>query len=537
MKLVTLLLIIALAFLLRFYHLSTNPPALNLDEVAIGYNAYSILRTGRDEYGKFLPVVFRSHDDYKPPLYIYLTVPSIATFGVNEFAVRFPAALLGTLSVLSTFLLVRQLFTRTRLALLASFLLAISPWHLQFTRAAFETGSTVFFTTLGAYLFFHAIESRNSLLFALSALVFGLELYLYQATKVVIPLFIFTLLIVNFKKILNQKKQILGFILVFIIFLFPVIYLSTTVAGQIRFQGTSIFLNNFPYERTIAWRTSDINAATPFFAPLFHPRILAFVPEIVLGYLSHFDLTYLFIGNHGPPNNYVPGGIGLLYFWELPVVLVGLYFLIRRFRSQALIIFAWLLLAPLPASLTTGAPSAIRTMIILPTYQIFTALGIFLIVSRLRNKLLFLSPMLILLTVPLLSFYLHMMFFHAPNAYSNSWFYGYKEVVAQVSKLSPKYNQVIVSTNLKQPQNFFAFFLRYDPGTYINVDGGTVSGGFLENRNHFGSYFFTSNNWNQLLKEPNTLFVGLPKDFPGEIIPIKTFHYLDGKPSVIIFGT
>ena len=63
MKFLILFLIVILAFLLRFYQLSTNPPGLNLDEVAIGYNAYSILRTGRDEYGKFLPIVFRSHDD------------------------------------------------------------------------------------------------------------------------------------------------------------------------------------------------------------------------------------------------------------------------------------------------------------------------------------------------------------------------------------------------------------------------------------------------------------------------------------------
>src|SRR3989344_2866260 len=96
----TLAAIVTLAAVLRFYQLGKNPPGLNLDEVAIGYNAYSILKTGMDEYGQKFPVAFRSHDDYKAPLYIYLTSVSVAMFGLNEFGVRFWSALAGTLSVL-----------------------------------------------------------------------------------------------------------------------------------------------------------------------------------------------------------------------------------------------------------------------------------------------------------------------------------------------------------------------------------------------------------------------------------------------------
>ena len=100
-----LVLIIVLAAFLRFYQLGVNPPGLNWDETAHGYNAYSILKTGRDEYGYFMPLSFRSFDDYKPPLYTYLVVPSVAIFGLNSFAVRFPSALLGVLAVLFTYLM------------------------------------------------------------------------------------------------------------------------------------------------------------------------------------------------------------------------------------------------------------------------------------------------------------------------------------------------------------------------------------------------------------------------------------------------
>lgn len=141
---VILFLIIIFAGFLRFYQLGSVPPSLNWDEASSGYNAYAILKTGKDEYGNFLPIEFRSFEDYKPPVYIYLTVPSVALFGLTEFAVRFPAALFGTLSILVFYLLLLELLTsfernqRNLIALIGAFCLTVSPWHIQFSRAAYE---------------------------------------------------------------------------------------------------------------------------------------------------------------------------------------------------------------------------------------------------------------------------------------------------------------------------------------------------------------------------------------------------------------
>src|SRR3989344_3496317 len=104
-----LTIIIVIASVLRLWQLGQVPISPDLDEAALGYNAYSILQTGRDEYGKFLPIVLRSFDDYKPALYSYLTIPSILIFGLNVFAVRLPSAIFGILTVLATFFLVKEL--------------------------------------------------------------------------------------------------------------------------------------------------------------------------------------------------------------------------------------------------------------------------------------------------------------------------------------------------------------------------------------------------------------------------------------------
>ena len=95
----SLFIILALATALRFWNLGGNPPHLSPDEASLGYNAYSILKTGRDEYGELLPMVFKSFGDYKPGFYVYLTVPFVAVLGLNEWSVRLPSVIAGTVAV------------------------------------------------------------------------------------------------------------------------------------------------------------------------------------------------------------------------------------------------------------------------------------------------------------------------------------------------------------------------------------------------------------------------------------------------------
>ncbi len=143
--------LVSFAAILRFAFLADFPVGFTADEAAQGYTAYSILETGRDEWGTPFPLSPRSFGEFKLPLYTYLTIPSVAVFGLNEFAVRFPAAFFGTLAVLAVFLLVRKLFDNEFLAFFASFLLAVSPWHISLSRAALEANLTTFFLPLRFY--------------------------------------------------------------------------------------------------------------------------------------------------------------------------------------------------------------------------------------------------------------------------------------------------------------------------------------------------------------------------------------------------
>ena len=153
---ICLTLILILGIFLRFYQLGRIPNSISADEAALGYNAYSILETGRDEYGKRFPLIFTSFDDHKNPVYIYMLVPFIKIFGFNTSTFKLPNAILGTLVILLFYLLTKKLTNNNSTALISAFLAAICPWLIHFSRVGIELNAAFFFSLLGVWLFLSA---------------------------------------------------------------------------------------------------------------------------------------------------------------------------------------------------------------------------------------------------------------------------------------------------------------------------------------------------------------------------------------------
>jgi len=526
--------ILLLATVLRFYQLGQNPPSLNWDETAHGYNAYSILKTGKDEYGISFPLAFRSFDDYKPPMYTYLVVPSVAIFGLNNFAVRFPSAALGVLAVLFTYLMVLELFKNKTIALLSSFFLAISPWHLQFSRVAFETNSATFWSVLGTWAFLKGIQISNiktMFWMTLASLSFGANLFMYHNARVFIPIFSIMLLLLFKEKLLKLKKYLILPSIVAVVFVALLIPIVTSISGQLRFKGTTIFADVSPQYAASEKILQDQRAGQSLVGKIIHNRRFVYVPIIVENYLSHLKPTYLFftadMDRHHAPK------IGLLYFWDLPFILAGMYLLIRRkFDIKTkIIIFWWFLIAPVASSVTWGVPHSLRSEIYLPTFQIFCAVGIHYFYKVSKNKVFFNTAVLFLILNFL--FYLHQYYIHMPTEYSKAWLYGRKEASLFTESVKNNYDRVIVSTKLEQPHEFWLYYTGYEPEKYLK-EGGTVSGGFLEERNKFDKYYFKPIQFESQSRQAKTLFVGLPSEFPTEAIILKKILYLNGEPAIYI---
>ncbi|MEK7801728.1 MAG: glycosyltransferase family 39 protein, partial [Pseudomonadota bacterium] len=175
------------AIFLRVWRLDSVPPSVSLDEASIGYNAFSILRTGMDEYKTKWPLVLRAYDDWRPGLYVYLVAASVPLFGLTALAVRFPSVVLSVITMFFTFQTARVLSRRVvksdAPALWTLSFMAISPWHIYISRLGHEVNLGLALFTAGAYALCHFIVTKQTRGLYWAAVFFSLSMYGYQSEK------------------------------------------------------------------------------------------------------------------------------------------------------------------------------------------------------------------------------------------------------------------------------------------------------------------------------------------------------------------
>lgn len=478
-KNLSLLLILFIAIFLRFWQLGQNPPSLFADEVSNGYNAYSILKTAKDEYGNFLPLTFRAFGDYNPALSAYLLVPSIAVFGLNEFAVRFPSALLGVLTVLFTYLMVKELFplnesrsinhqswksqndhnskfmihNSEKISLLAAFFLAVSPWHLQFSRYDHEANFMITFTILGLVIFLKS--HKKSLYLFLSAISFGLALNSYHGAKIWVPIFLLSIIYWYRKEILDFGKRLLLPLSILLISTLPAVLNFPN--SLIRGQSVGIFGKDKPLET--------------FFS----------------GYLSHYSPNFLFISGDSIPRHSV-AQMGELYVFELPLILIGLITFLKSKTRGTKFLLTWFLLAPIPAALATPTPHALRSLTFLPLWSIIAAcaLGKFAITKF--NKKLKTILVFLIVVIGIYNFvtYLHLYYKHYPKLTAPDWGDGYREMVNYIDRIKDDYSTIAVTNFFGKPYIYILFYSKYDPSKYQSQS---------EDKNAFDKFEFFGSSW------------------------------------------
>ncbi len=538
-----LFVIVALAAFLRLWQLGMVPASPDWDEAALGYNAYSILKTGRDEYGTWFPLSLRSFDDYKPPLYMYLAIPSVAAFGLETWAVRLPSAIMGILAVIGTYFLVQELFKSSRLVSylspLASLLLAISPWHIQFSRIAFEANVGVTINIWAMIFLLKSLKNWKMLLF--SAFLFGLGFYAYHSERIFLPLLLLILAWNWRQELWKTKKTVLVAGVVGILTIAPLITVFLNPTTLTRLRGTSSLADQTGILARSVWKLEEDQKTRNPWGVIFDNRRLVWAKMLLNGYLSHYSFRWLFVAGDNP-RHHAPD-MGLLYLVELPFLLWGMYKVARGGGKAARILFGWFLIAPIAASPTTELPHAIRALVFLPTFQIFTAVGIVSLILNIKDqkskiqikyqKYVIPATMSVLLILYGLNitYYLDMYFRHMNREVSQFWQYGYKQAVEYTKINKDKYKKIVVSTKLEQPHMFFLYFLKYDPARYLQ-EGGTASGGFAEVENRFDIYEFRPIQWDKEIKDGLTMYIGTPKEISSA--NLATIYYLDGTEAIKI---
>ena len=519
-KTLTLLLLITLlAACLRLWQLGVVPPALFGDELDVGYHAYSILTTGKDYSGQFLPTYIRSLAEWRAPLFIYSAVPFIKFLGLNEIGVRASAVFFGVLGIFFIYLLVKELFDNQRLALLAALLLAICPWHLHYSRAAYEVTLLLALFLGGTLLFLKSLKKPAFLL--PSAIVFALTPYTYSTANLFLPLLLFSIFLIFKKKIfkLDRRWMVISFLAALVILSPLAKDLLSGQAGD-RFSKISIFGDESLIEEINFRRNQEGGGGR-----LFHNKATAWGKAFTANYLISFSPQFLFLAGDPNPRHGV-GVMGELYIVLLPLLLIGSWVGLNNLKKQPYqLLFSWLIVSPIPSALTqSGGNHATRLFLMLPPLIILSSMGIFqlLRIRTRRLRIVFLLLVSLFLLGEMI-FYLHQYYTHYPKDSWRWWQAGYKEPMVYIRENQDEYDRVLINNTYDPALIRLLFWTKYDPAQFHQeFMGDEAQKNILSGFDGFkvDKFYFGSLNKDKSLEEiltPKTLYLISQEDeVPGD---------------------
>lgn len=558
-----IILIVIFGFFLRFIYLDKYPPSLNWDEVSHGYNAFSILETGKDEWGETLPSIFRAYGDYKLPVYIYTSVISVMIFGLNAISVRLPSVLAGTFLIVFSYLIAKEVFYKKHrksssesyksAPLIVAILAAIEPWGLFLSRAAFEANLALMLFSGGVYFFISGIKKPKR--FIVSALMLGLSAWTYNSYRVFMPLMLAVMVFLYRKELASLFKKHSGKIYIslgiaFILFIPMFIQLFST-AGQARFGWVSLIDEGAVSQIVEERQRSDYPSSA---SRLIYNRPVYFIKNFSANWISHYGPGYLFFRGGDNYQFSIPAH-GLIYVVNMPFFIAGFIILVKRSfsRNKAyLLILLWFVFAPVASSLTREAPHVLRSVTMLPTPMIITAMGSAWLLSNVKNRYKYLVCLyLILLFVSLGNYLNHYINVYAKD-YSHAWQYGHKEAVDFVAKNYVSYDRVIMTKKYGEPHAFILFFTGWDPVNYRdnpNLIRFHQSNWYWVDR--FDKFYFV-NDWDipdvgyEFVLESGggvrcpvngvrCLLITSPANVPAGWNKLETIYFLNGRPAFEIY--
>ncbi len=481
--------IFLLSLFLRFYQLGSVPFGFHIDEASLGYNAYSLLQTGRDENNHLFPLYIDMFGDNRPSGYHIIDIVPVMLFGLNVFATRFPAALFGSLLVFPLYFLAFSIFKDKRIGLLVAFLGAMSPWSIVVSRASGEAIIALFFITLGFALLLHSISKEKVSYLLSGTLCIILSFFFYHTPRVFVPMLFFSLFLSLFslwrKTARNYKVVLLTCFIITSLVSFALVFLVTGGTG--RFTQVNIF--GFPETRLVMneqLQEDGVMKSMVTVSRMFHNKVISYFLTFSRNYFEYFTGGFLFISG-GLPAWYRVPGMGLLYLIELPFILWGIVAVATSRKIIEKTPLIWLLVAPITAAITVDdIPNINRTLVMLPALEMLAACGVVAVFGRIipRFRLfgIFILSLVFLYSV---LYFFHQYSVNAPihkNWYRNV---GFEEMGEIVESNYGAYDKIVVTKALGGIYPLLLFSLQYDPRAYQS-EGSVKDAGYAG----FGKLFF-----------------------------------------------
>ncbi len=506
-----LFVIILLGVFLRLYQINSNPKAIYGDGLTAVYDAYSILKTGHDQKGEFLPLVF-SLGGGRPGGYVYATIPFVALLDPTALAANMVSILSGIGIILLLFLLGKHFFS-TEVGLSISAIAAFNPWELSLSRGPFESHFALFLTLLGLYALILGFRKKYWLI--VFGLAFGLASQTYSTYRLTIPLLtVFLLVWVKKADLLNYTKKPLFIISLLIIFASTLlgIYLTLSRGNQDRFGTINIFKDTV-LGLSISQKLNSersLDSLPPSISKIFHTKQIELTGILGENYLGNFLPGFLFLHGDGQVRHN-PAELGEFYFVDALFLLLGLIYLYKFKRHLLILLMGWILIAPLATSLV-GGPHALRSSLLLPPLLIIMGLGLWQIWS-LRKKTPYRLVLILLATVFFFQFifFVDRLYFVAPQKNSASWSYPAKEASLLALQNIQKFDFVILSNDIDNMEFAYPVYAKLDPNLVIEQN---------KTQTKIGEFSFFRYGNVYIGSLPNTRVMQFLKDLPGSVLYI-----------------
>jgi len=463
--------LVALSLFLRFFYFPSHPSALYWDEMDVGYQAYSLLKTGKDYFNNPIPVHVHSFADYRTPLYIYLTVPLVELFGLNPFSVRLTSALMGLIGIAVLYVLSVLLLRLGKYSWLPAAVMALSPWHLHLSRIAFETTTLLALYLLGLAAFYRGFYRPRW--FIISALGFGLSFWTYSPAKLFVPLTLLLLFIIYFRQIILLPRHYIfnSLILVFLLS-FPILYSSTFGPASMRLRELLVFTDPVTSAEVDSKRQlvdlaagfkRSIGMSPSLQARLVYNKLTFWGSAVLNNYVSSLSTEFLFVrGDPQPRHSPSETAYAQFHLIDLASFLFGLFALFSLTyvtRPHSRLIVCLLLLAPLSSVITRdGGTHSLRLIFLLPVVSIVIALGLRRLIF---SKILIVSYLsLFFVSLFLFSFY----YFTSYRSESfRSFNFGYSQAVRYALDNSQSYDRIFLDMYDQTALMAYMFEARPDP--------------------------------------------------------------------------
>lgn len=522
-----LAIIIAISVFFHFYKYSEVPACVNADEAAFGYNAFSITKTLKDEYGAFLPSRLQSFNDIKLPLYTYLTAPFVAVLGLNMFSVRLAARLAGIVLVPIVFLFAYELFRDKKVADLAALLTALSPWVYIVSRHAHEASISAPIIAVSIWMLVRYIntDKRKYALISLGAIF--LATFSYHSAR----LFLFFNVGVLSIALLKKRKLTASFIQTNMVILIILVAVITIPLGIDMRHGASrvrnlFFTTNTGFQASLdEYLREDSNR-------IFHNKGTQFFKEAVFRYVQQTSPEFFIL--HGDTNpRFGMNWLSLITPIEYMGIGMGLYYLFKNKARHRWMLVAMLLLAPLGNSLTWIEYSLTRIYVMIIPILIIVAYGGVCFFKNISNV----PPLQKRLIIGFLVGGFLFFNLHSHDVYFNhyfkralvqrSWQCGYEDLGQYIQDSYSKTKTYYITRKYGQPYIFLLFFMQYDPARYQHSAKLSKPDeyGFTQVES-FDKFVFSIPGH----AEKNSTVIGFPDDFIGS-------SYDPKKIRKIIYGT